>query len=83
MSRLPAGTILDGHRAQAGVTVADLWLDCFAIGGQLSPDDLQSVLSGTATPNDVDYDVIAQALNDTFTDSGEDHPVPYAEDFAR
>jgi hypothetical protein len=55
-------------------------LQCQGLGGRLTPGLLESILGGRAIPGSADYDVIAQALNDSFVDRGQDHPVPYADD---
>jgi hypothetical protein len=74
------GDALDAARQLAGLSLPDLWLRCCAIGSDLTPGQLQEVLGGAARPTSFEYDVIAQALNDTFLERGGDHPVPYAED---
>jgi hypothetical protein len=71
---------LEAGRQLADLSVPDLWLRCCAIGGDLTPGQLQQVLDGAAFPSPAEYDVVAQALNDTFLERGDDHPVPYAED---
>ena len=57
----------------------ELWLAYFALGGTALPHALRSYLGGTATPS-IDYDVLAQAINEGFVERGGNHPVPYSED---
>jgi hypothetical protein len=57
-----------------------LWQDSLALGGSLSQAELESVLRGKENVSDYEHDLIAQALNDHFTDRGQNHPVPYSDD---
>lgn len=43
-----------------------------------TPVEVESYLRGTAVPSDRDHDVLAQALNERFSDLDRNHPVPYA-----
>lgn len=72
--------ILEDGRQEAGLSARDLWIGYCSLGGMAGPDRLDDYLAGRAIPELAEYDVIAQALNDTFIDAGGDHPVPYAED---
>ncbi|MDT7695416.1 MAG: hypothetical protein QOI75_4783, partial [Pseudonocardiales bacterium] len=54
--------------------------DSLALGGSLSQAELESVLRGKENVSDYEHDLIAQALNDHFTDRGQNHPVPYSDD---
>jgi hypothetical protein len=71
--------ILEAGRQQAGLSNRDLWIGSCSLGGMTGPDTLDAYLLGDAIPDRVEYDVIAQALNDSFVDAGGNHPVPYAE----
>lgn len=71
--------IIEAARIQAEMSFDELWLAYFALGGARPPDMVRSYLGGTATLP-MDYDVLAQALNERFVDSGGDHPVPYSDD---
>jgi hypothetical protein len=59
----------------------DLWIAYFALGGASHPDEVRAYLAGQSTQF-VDYDVVAQALNERFFDRGEDHPVPFLAELA-
>ncbi|MFP5318989.1 MAG: hypothetical protein ACLGI2_11940 [Acidimicrobiia bacterium] len=73
-----AHRVLEAARVQASMSVSDLWLAYFALGGEMRPDGLRSYLAdGTGR---VEYDIVAQALNERFSDLGADHPVPYQEE---
>jgi len=73
--------IIEAARIQAAMSFDELWLAYFALGGACTPDKVRSYLGGTAT-HPMDYDVLAQALNEKFVDSGGNHPVPYSDDIA-
>jgi hypothetical protein len=60
--------------------LADLWLAYAGLGGQLSLEEVGAVLRGEREPTAYEHDVLAQALNDYYTERGQDHPVPYAGD---
>ena len=70
-----AHEVLEAGRAMAQMSFEDLWLAYFALGGAAGPDELERYLAGGAGP--MDYDVVAQAINERFVDRGGDHPVPY------
>lgn len=75
-----AGDILEAARQQAGLTVDELWLRYYGFGGKGSAADMADMLAGVQHLSRIDYDVIAQAINESFVDRDMDHPVPYAED---
>ena len=74
--------ILEAARQQAGLTNRDLWLGYCSLGGMAGPATLTAYLAGDVIPTRAEYDLVAQALNDTFVEAGDDHPVPYAEDLS-
>lgn len=71
---------LQTGRELAGLSVHDLWVAYWSIGGMATPQVLMSYLDGTHEPEAGDYDVVAQAINDQFVDRQMDHPVPYADE---
>lgn len=71
------GAVLEAARVQAGMATIDVWLAYFALGGMESLAAVTAILSGTVVPSNLDYDLLAQAMNERFMDSGRDHPVPY------
>jgi hypothetical protein len=79
MSFASAQALRDGMR-QARWDTADLWVASVAMGGNLRQRDIELVALGTADLTPADHDVLAAALNDYFTDRGEDHPVRYWRD---
>jgi len=76
-----AHEILEAARIQAGMSFTDLWLAYFALGGVASLGVMREYLDGSGTQS-IEYDVMAQALNESFVDQGGDHPVPYGDDLA-
>lgn len=76
MSR--AKTVSDETRRDAGLSESDLWLRYFELGGMSTLIEVGSYLRGDPVPSDHDHDVLAQALNERFSELGRDHPVGYA-----
>jgi hypothetical protein len=73
--------VLEAARAQAGMSFRDLWLAYFALGGAAEPDVVRSYLGGRRGYS-MDYDVLAQAINERFLDHGKNHPVPYRDELS-
>jgi hypothetical protein len=65
-------------RLDAGLTIADLWLRYFGLGGMSAPIEFEAHLFGALPPTDHDHDLIAHALNERFVELGRNHLVPYA-----
>jgi hypothetical protein len=76
---LPPHTVLDAARQHAGMSFQDLWIAYFALGGTARPDEVRAYLGGGPVAS-MDYDILAQAINERFIDLGGNHPVPYRED---
>jgi hypothetical protein len=76
---IPAHQVLEAARTQAGMSVDELWMAYFALGGAALPATLRLYLAGDGT-NGMDYDVVAQAINERFLEKGGDHPVPYRDE---
>jgi hypothetical protein len=76
--RIPMVT-LDTFREGAGLTHGELWLRYFELGGMSTAFQVEAFVYGALEPSPHDHDVLAHALNERFTELGEDHPVPYAE----
>jgi hypothetical protein len=68
---------LDDARRHLGLSYIDLWVKCFALGGNLDADALVGYLRGERPVSDSDHNVIAHALNEHFQERGQDHPLPY------
>ncbi len=76
---VPPYAVLEAARTQAGMSFEDLWIAYFALGGTEEPDAVRAYLSGS-TDQAMDYDVLAQAINERFLDRLADHPVPYSDE---
>ena len=71
------GISLENARQLADVTVDDLWLRYFALGGTATPDDMGSFLRGEHDFGTGQHDVLVHALNERFVELELNHPVPY------
>lgn len=58
----------------------DLWMASIGLGGTMSAAEVEATLRGAREPTAYEHDILAQALNDYFTERGQDHPVPYSGD---
>jgi hypothetical protein len=77
MSSPNAGFSLADGWDLSGLTLAELWLRYLALGGTASKARVAAYASGLARPDSYQHNMIAQAINEHFTDLGEDHPVSY------
>jgi hypothetical protein len=71
---------LEQARRDVGLSIADLWLRYFTLGGMSTALEVEAILYGALVASDHDRDVIAVALNERFAELGGDHPVPYSGD---
>lgn len=78
--RLTMSEILDAGRRQAGLSTDELWIRYYSLGGSASPADFEQYLDGRSLPSNLEYDVVAQAMNEWFADANQDHPVPYSDE---
>jgi hypothetical protein len=77
MSDHPGGSMIEAFRQHADLTPDDLWWAYFALGGNATPHTVAGFLNGHAQPGRTDHDLLAHALNERFTQLGQDSPVPY------
>ncbi len=75
----PPHAVLEAARTQAGMSLQELWIAYVALGGSARLDTVRAYLGGQAVPF-VDYDVLAQAINERFLEQGESYPVPYRDE---
>jgi hypothetical protein len=78
----PPYAVLEAARRQAAMSVEELWIAYFALGGRAQPDEVRAYLGGAAVDS-MDYDVLAQAINEHFIDQGANHPVPYRDELVQ
>jgi hypothetical protein len=69
---------LNRARIDAGLSLDELWLRYFELGGMNTPVELEALLYGALTATDHNHDLIAHALNERFVELGGNHPVPYS-----
>jgi hypothetical protein len=67
---------------RSGLSVRELWVAAMGIGGAILPHDIEDITEGDRAATPQEHDVLAAALNDHFTDLGEDHPVARWADLA-
>ncbi len=72
--------VLDRARVELGLSEAQLWMHYFALGGMSDEFEMGAYLAGVLRPSAHDHDLIAHALNELFTELGQDHPIPYLSD---
>ena len=72
--------VLELARRDVGMSMVDLWLRYFALGGVRTPIEVDAVLNGALVADATDRDRLAVALNERFSELGGDHPVPYEGD---
>jgi hypothetical protein len=64
----------------AAWNVTDLWIASVGIGGGFTRDEITNIADGTTDATALEHDILAAALNDHFTDKGQNHPVQYWRD---
>jgi hypothetical protein len=75
-----SASVLRTGLALSTLGFAELWTAQLALGGALSKQELRAVLLGDRELTAHEHDVVAQALNDHFTERGQNHPVPYSDE---
>ena len=61
----------------SGLTLTELWLRYLAVGGTANPALVAAYARDQLRPDSYQHNLIAQAINEYFTDQREDHPVSY------
>ena len=74
-----AGLSLEQGLHRSGMSHRELWLRYVGIGGDAGELELEAYLLALLRPSPLQYDLIAQAINEHFIDHGGDHPVRYAD----
>ncbi len=72
--------VLEKARRDLGLSVDDLWLRYFALGGMNAVLEIEAILFGALVSDDHNRDIIAVALNERFSELGGDHPLRYSGD---
>jgi hypothetical protein len=68
---------LHAARLEASLSVEDLWLRYFALGGEEDPIEVDGYLMGLRELSWQQHNVLALALNERFMELSRNHPVPY------
>lgn len=77
-----AGISLRDGLDLSGLSITDLWLRYIALGGNASKAAMSRHITGQDRPSHYQHNLIAQAINESFTERGEDHPVGYRDVYA-
>ena len=72
--------VLEKARQEVGLSISELWIRYFAVGGMSAPLEMEAVLFGALVASPTERDLLAVALNERFTELGGDHPIPYSDD---
>ena len=72
--------VLEEARRDVGLSISELWLRYFALGGMSTPFEIDAVLHGALVPTSRERDLLAVALNERFSELGLGYPVPYSDD---
>lgn len=70
---------LEVARTELDLSMRDLWVRCFGLGGDLTEIELGDALLGQTPLSALQFDIVAQALNEEHIDAGGNHPVRYAD----
>ena len=68
---------LDDARRGLGLSMMDLWVDFFGLGGTFDVFELDRYLRGDRDVSDTDHNVVVHALNEVFSERGHNHPLAY------
>ena len=71
---------LEEARRELNLSVSDIWLRYFAVGGMSTELEVEAVLYGALLASEADRDLLSVALNERFSELGGDHPMPYSTD---
>jgi hypothetical protein len=77
---LPDSVLLDEARQRLGLSVRDLWIRYFAIGGGVDQMEFEGFLHGMIKIDRFQYNVLAHAINEAFMDAGSTERVPYIDE---
>ncbi len=77
MNPRPHGLSLLSGMLATGLSFDELWLRYIAVSGVAGALEMEAYVLGLLTPDSLEHDLIAQAINEWFLDHGQDHPVGY------
>lgn len=79
VGHIPDIAILDQARRKLGLSLNQLWMSYFTIGGKADRLEFDAFFHGVMRPDPFQYDMLAQAVNEQFMDRGDKERVPYAD----
>jgi hypothetical protein len=68
---------LEASCREAGLSLGELWLRYFELGGMSAGFELEAFLQGLQVPSVYDHDVIALAINERLVELGGRAAMPY------
>lgn len=68
---------LDDARRQLDVSMMELWVGYFALGGHLDASDLASYLRADRDVTNTEHNIVAHVLNEFYSDRGQNRPLTY------
>jgi hypothetical protein len=71
---------LDQARRDAGLSMTDLWVRYFGLGGMSTPIELEAYVLGALQPSSHERNLVTHAINELHVELGGNHPVPYVAD---
>lgn len=71
---------LEHARRELGLSLGELWLRYFGVGGMSTAFQLEAILFGALVADSHDRDVLTVALNERIAELGGDHPLLYSGD---
>lgn len=78
MAHVPDVVLLDEARKRLGLSLNQLWLSYFTLGGKADRIEFEAFFHRLMRPDAFEYNMLAQAVNEHFMDRGEHERVPYA-----
>ena len=79
MTNVPSDA-LERARRDASLSLPELWLRYFALGGVTTPLEVEAYLFGALRPTVHDRNLLVHVLNERFTELGRHDAVPYSDD---
>jgi hypothetical protein len=77
LAPVPDAAVLEQARKKIGLSIDQLWISYFGLGGRADPFEFAAIMNGIIVTDPYQYNVTVQALNECFTDQGRGHPIAY------
>ncbi len=72
-----AAAIREAAVRVCGISLEELWLDYFALGGDATPSQVREFLAGSAPLEQADHDRLVVVLNERLAASGQGRPLAF------